>query len=315
MQELAPDESASTTGAEADEEAQFEATPVQLSTAERKQLQGRGASEEIFKQIMEPSVSTWTSFTKTLLSPTSSKGAVASATSVVSGSATGMVGGVGGYFSLLSMLQLNDAVLGLLESRGCGNGLVEGALMGFKIQAYPLVKKFLDDQVAALSALSSPSSSSSGGGMWGVLNTFTSNQPSSAPLTATQAEVIAIRYTSILTKTLYLLQDTPDQGILSSLQRLRAELAKVLTTAKAGQNWTQSDQVKTLKTLISAIETVVQANTTGLATHPKIQNDFSFWNELLLTIPMPKPFPTLKPQSVLVISRVWILVPYDFLGI
>ncbi|EST07522.2 Vps52/Sac2 [Kalmanozyma brasiliensis GHG001] len=284
MHEVGPEESASITGDEMMEEPELDATPVQLSSAERKQLKGRGASEEIFKQIMEPSVSTWSSFTKSLLTPASAKGAAglaATATSVVSAGGGG-IASPSGYFSLLSMLQLNDAVLGLLESRGCANALVEGALMGFKIHAYPLVKKFLDDQVAALTALTSGTTPSATGGMWSVLNTFSSTSASVPPLTPTTAEVIVIRYTSLLTKTLWLLQDAPDQGILSSLQRLRAELAKTITTTKASPNWSQPDKVRTIKTLISAIEAVTQAS--ALGTHPKVQNEYAFWNETLLTI-------------------------------
>ena len=268
---VGPDESASVTGADetVDEEAGPEATVVQLGAAEQRRLKGRGASDEIFKQVMEPSVATWVTFSKTLLSvPTSTTTAVVSAATAATGgggsSGTGMT--PGGYFSLLSMLTLNDALLELLTARGCTSSLVESALMGFKITAYPLVKRFLDDQISALSSLSSPSSSSAG--VWSLLNRSTSSPTLTSPL----ADAIVIRYTSLFTTSLYILYDSPDQGILSALARLRSRLAKALTTSKF------PDNLQPVRTLISALEA---AGTGTLASHPKVQNEFSFWNETL----------------------------------
>lgn len=303
---VGPDESASATGADdttlgggADDEAAGpEATVVQLSAAEQHRLKGRGASEEIFKQIMEPAVSTWVAFTKTLLTPATSAGAslAASATSVVSSTVTGSAGGgssvVGtpaGYMAVLSMVQLNDAVLSVLKARGCGNALVESALMGFKIQAYPLVKRFLDEQIAALAALSSSattSSASASGGMWGMLSTLTSSSATSAnqQLTAARAEVVAVRYAALFTHTLWVLQDTLDQGIFAALTRLRAELAKAITTSKEAEGWGRSDKANTVRLVMEAIEAALSA-TTSLASHPKVQNEFAFWNETLKGVP------------------------------
>ncbi|SJX61630.1 related to VPS52-component of the Golgi-associated retrograde protein complex [Sporisorium reilianum f. sp. reilianum] len=290
---VGPDESASVTGADdtvggADDDAAGpEPTVVQLSAAEQRRLKGRGASDEIFKQIMEPSVSTWVSFTKTLLTP---------ATSVVSSTVTGSstAGGAGssvastpaGYFALLSMIQLNDALLDMLRARGCSNALVETALMGFKIQAYPLVKRFLDDQIAALAALtSSPSASStSASGMWGMLSTLTtSSLTSHLSLTSSLAEALVLRYASLFTKTLWILQDTLDQGILSALTRLRAELAKAIVSSKETEKWARRDKAAAVRLVMEASEAVLSV--TALASHPKVQNEFSFWNETLKSIP------------------------------
>ena len=85
---------ASVDSASAVEEDEVEASVVQLSRHEQAQLRGRGASEEVFRQIMEPAVTTWTTFVKSLL-PSSSLTASA-------------------YFALLSMVQLNDALLALV---------------------------------------------------------------------------------------------------------------------------------------------------------------------------------------------------------
>ncbi|CBQ71759.1 conserved hypothetical protein [Sporisorium reilianum SRZ2] len=301
---VGPDESASVTGGDdtvggADDDAAGpEPTVVQLSAAEQRRLKGRGASDEIFKQIMEPSVSTWVSFTKTLLTPATSAGAslAASATSVVSSTVTGSsnAGGAGssvastpaGYFALLSMIQLNDALLDMLRARGCSNALVETALMGFKIQAYPLVKRFLDDQIAALAALtSSPSASStSASGMWGMLSTLTtSSLTSHLSLTSSLAEALVLRYASLFTKTLWILQDTLDQGILSALTRLRAELAKAIVSSKETEKWARRDKAAAVRLVMEASEAVLSV--TALASHPKVQNEFSFWNETLKSIP------------------------------
>nr|CDI52417.1 conserved hypothetical protein [Melanopsichium pennsylvanicum 4] len=212
---MAPEESASVTGSntstrivseqgEAEQDQGPEASVVQLSLVEQAKLKGRGASEEMLKQIYDPSLNTFSSFTRTLLSSSSSFGSssfgssastlAASATSVVSGGGIsinsnsnsgsgggggsnvgiGSISGPSGYFSLLSMLQINDSLLELVQTRlgGGGCSVLEGVLMGFKIATYPLVKRFLDDQIAAVTHLhrssdKNDSTTSSSGMMWG----------------------------------------------------------------------------------------------------------------------------------------------------
>lgn len=280
--EVAGDDSVSMVGE--DDDSGPEASVIQLSTAEQAKLKPRrGATNEIFKQIFEPAISTYTSFGKAILTPTAS--AASSLAATATGASATPSTGPGGYFSLLSMLQLNDSLLGLLSARGCSNAVVEGALMGFKISAYPLVKRFLDDQISALSSISNPSTTSGGAGIWGAIGSLTGTSPSSIHLTEPLGEAMAIRYASLFTKTLWILQDTPDQGILSALSRLRSELAKVITTTKATQQWTQAAKVKTVKTLIGAIEATVSVPNSGLSSHEKVQNEFSFWNEQLHNLP------------------------------
>ncbi|KAJ1029789.1 hypothetical protein NDA13_003030 [Ustilago tritici] len=269
-----------------------EPSVVQLSLTEQSKMKGKGATEEIFRQIMEPCITTWSNFATSLLMPPGSAASsiAASATSVVSASsiATGGVGGVGAYFSLLSMLTLNDALSGLVQARGCSNSVLESALMRFKITAYPLAKRFLDDQIASLSTLSNPgsASSSASAGVWGVLNSLTSTNSASATLTEQLGEAIAIRYASLFTKTLWILTttETADQGILSALLRLRSQLAKLVSIPNQ-KSWTREGKLKMVKTLIQAIEAVVGVSAGGLASHGKVQNEFSFWHEQLHQLP------------------------------
>ncbi|SAM80025.1 related to VPS52-component of the Golgi-associated retrograde protein complex [Ustilago bromivora] len=269
-----------------------EPSVVQLSLTEQSKMKGKGATEEIFRQIMEPCITTWSNFATSLLMPPGSAASsiAASATSVVSASsiATGGVGGVGAYFSLLSMLTLNDALSGLVQARGCSNSVLESALMRFKITAYPLAKRFLDDQIASLSTLSNPGSTSSSAstGVWGVLNSLTSTNSASATLTEQLGEAISIRYASLFTKTLWILTttETADQGILSALLRLRSQLAKLISIPNQ-KSWTREGKLKMVKTLIQAIEAVVGVSAGGLASHGKVQNEFSFWHEQLHQLP------------------------------
>lgn len=259
-----------------------EASVVQLSAAEQSRLKGKGATEEIFRQIMEPSITTWVNFTKSLLTPQGSSASViaASASSVVSGSGLGRrVGGVGEYFSLLSMLTLNDALLNLVSARGCSNAVLETALMGFKIAAYPLIKRFLDDQITTISSLINPSTTSAAGGMWGLIGSVTGSNLTSSSLTDALGEAIGIRYASLFTKTLYILTttDSPDQGILSALHRLRTELAKLLGV-NIIKSWTKEGKQKMIRTLIGAIEALIGV-AGGLASSGTVQNEFSFWRE------------------------------------
>ncbi|SPO24726.1 related to VPS52 - component of the Golgi-associated retrograde protein complex [Ustilago trichophora] len=279
------------------------ASVVQLSLVEQSKIKGRGATEEIFKQIFEPALSTWSTFTRSLLNASSASTLAASATSVVSGSGLGVgsvvggggggsVGGPAGYFSLLSMVQLNDALLGLVSSRGC-NGVVESALMGFKIAAYPLLKRFLDDQIGAISTLTNgaPSSSSSSSSMWGMINSLTSSSSTlsttCSSLNPDLVEVICIRYTSLFTKTIYVLGETPDPGLISALNRLRFELAKLFTsksTSTSSTEWNKDSKTKSIHSLIAALEATTSISGSRLTTHAHIQNEFSFWNEHLKLI-------------------------------
>ncbi|GAK63379.1 vps52-domain-containing protein [Moesziomyces antarcticus] len=213
-----------------------EASVVQLSRHEQAQLHGRGASEEVFRQIMEPAVTTWTTFVKSLL-PSSSPS-------------------VSGYFGLLSMVQLNDSLLALVGSRGCENSLVTSAMMGFKLDSYPHLKRFLDDQITALT---NPSQSAS---LWKTISMSTTS--------TADPQIIAVRYTSLFTKSLWLLQND-DPAILSALQRLRAQLAQSLPS-------TQPVRDQAVNILISSLESALPPS---LASHPTAQNEFAFWNNIL----------------------------------
>ncbi|KAJ9478386.1 Vacuolar protein sorting-associated protein 52 [Pseudozyma hubeiensis] len=283
------DESISVVDTEAGGEEGVEATVVQLSSAEQKRMQSRGATEEIFKQIFEPAISTWTTFTKSLLSAASGGGAglAASATSVVSGGVGGGVdggGSVSGYFSLLSMIRLNDSVLSAMEGRGIRSGVVESALMGFKITSYPVIKKFLDDQISSLSLLlSSPTSSSSSTSMWSMISS-TLTTTTTPTITPHLISTIIIRYTSLLTKTLWILSETPDQAILSSLNRLRSQLEKTILTSKPTATWTVKHKRDAIHLLIDSIESSTTAAGTALASNAKVQNEFAFWNERLASL-------------------------------
>ncbi|SPO23019.1 related to VPS52 - component of the Golgi-associated retrograde protein complex [Ustilago trichophora] len=314
-QGVASEESASAAGDETVEEDNTSssnnnpvASVVQLSLFEQSKIKGRGASEEIFKQIFEPALSTWTNFTRSLLHPNASSASTlaASATSVVSGSGVaagsggGSIGGPAGYFSLLSMVQLNDALLSLISSRGCTNGVVESALMGFKIAAYPLLKRFLDDQIGAISTFtnggitSNASSSSGSSSMWGMINSLTGTSSTSSTslssLDSDLVEVICIRYTSLFTKTLYILGDIPDPGLITALIRLRTELAKLFTTTISKTTtttttmWNKDSKTKTIRSLITTLEATTSIAGTGLSSHTQVQNEFSFWNEQLKLI-------------------------------
>ncbi|GAC76504.1 vacuolar sorting protein VPS52 [Moesziomyces antarcticus T-34] len=227
---------ASVDSASAVEEDEVEASVVQLSRHEQAQLRGRGASEEVFRQIMEPAVTTWTTFVKSLL-PSSSLT-------------------VSAYFALLSMVQLNDALLALVSSRGCDNSLVTSAMMGFKLDSYPHLKRFLDDQIAALT---NPSQSAS---LWKTISMSTTS--------TADPQIIAVRYTSLFTKSLWILQND-DPAILSALQRLRAQLAQSLPTTPPLRD-------QAINILISSLESALPPS---LASHPTAQNEFAFWNNIL----------------------------------
>ena len=152
--------------------------------------------------------------------------------------------------------------------------------MAFKIQAYPLIKRFLDDQIATLTSLTTPTSTASVSGVWNVLGSLTSSSTSFS-LTESLGETIAVRYASLFTKTLWLLADSSDNGILSALVRLRSQLAK-LTTVPSTTSWSIAAKTKFVTILIHAIESSLATTTTAtLLTHPAAQNEFAFWNQQL----------------------------------
>ncbi|SPO38393.1 related to VPS52 - component of the Golgi-associated retrograde protein complex [Pseudozyma flocculosa] len=272
-----------------------EPSVVQLSRSEQRQMKGRGASDEIFKQVLEPALSTWTTFTKSLLTPAPP------------------------LLSLLTMLRLNETLLKLVESRGCSTPLVESALMGFKIQAFPILKRQFDEQIEALRRFNAGSGGGGGGadagggggaglmkGMFrvvasagggaasadatgtgrdeGVKMRADSDRPFlllpfDRRLTSTAAhavlsfddddEKVARRYASLFSRMVYLFEDDEDDGLFNNMMRLRNELEKSITSSRSPSSSTMKYDI-----ILKGLE--MGPASTSL---PRIQAEISHWTE------------------------------------
>ncbi|PWZ00705.1 hypothetical protein BCV70DRAFT_199972 [Testicularia cyperi] len=252
-----------------DIEAEVEPTVVQLSTREQLAIKNRrGAVDEIFKQIFEPSISTWNSFVRGLVLPAMP------------------------FLSLLSMVMLNERTMALLRARGCcsPNSSLESTLMGFKLLAYPHLKRALDEQIAALAKLNgnksaastnmatshgSAGSASASASVWGILGSVTGSvsSHSSASLTHDLALTIAARYASLFTKATDIMADLPDQAIYSSLARMRSEI-KILILTSPNIN----PRSAVIQSILLTIENANLPNSI-----PQLHDELDFWSRALVS--------------------------------
>ncbi|EPQ26611.1 uncharacterized protein PFL1_05932 [Pseudozyma flocculosa PF-1] len=238
-----------------------EPSVVQLSRSEQRQMKGRGASDEIFKQVLEPALSTWTTFTKSLLTPAPP------------------------LLSLLTMLRLNETLLKLVESRGCSTPLVESALMGFKIQAFPILKRQFDEQIEALRRFNAGSGGGGGGAdagggggaglMKGMFRVVASAGGGAASADATGTgrdegvKMVARRYASLFSRMVYLFEDDEDDGLFNNMMRLRNELEKSITSSRSPSSSTMKYDI-----ILKGLE--MGPASTSL---PRIQAEISHWTE------------------------------------
>ncbi|KAN0063414.1 Vacuolar protein sorting-associated protein 52 [Thecaphora frezii] len=254
---VAPDESASAAGEATDDVADARVDPepsvVQLSRSEQRQMKGRGASDEIFKQVLEPALSTWATFAKTLLSPAPP------------------------LLSLLTMLRLNDVLLSVVGRRGCSTPLLESTLMGFKIQAFPLLKKQFDEQIEAVRKLHGGNAGAGAGGggggsgqgkaseapagldmMKGMFRAAVGGGSASAQ-GAGKVEVVrmvATRYASLVSRMAYLFDEDEDEGLSANLLRLRTEVERLFDVhaSRAAQGEANSTLARLYDVVIKGLE-------------------------------------------------------------
>lgn len=109
---------------------------VQLSRSEQAALKGRGAADELFKKIFEPVIGTWLAFSRALLAPTPPP-----------------------LMPLLCMIQLTDQLLNLATARGTASVLT-GPLLQFKMEAWPLFQKQLQEEIETVARLAGETVSS-----------------------------------------------------------------------------------------------------------------------------------------------------------
>lgn len=65
------------------------------------------------------------------------------------------------------MLTLNDSLLQLANLRGCSS-VLQSPLLGFKLEAWPIVQKSFEAHIESLKRINGASHSDSGGGIFGT---------------------------------------------------------------------------------------------------------------------------------------------------
>ncbi|PWN46639.1 hypothetical protein IE53DRAFT_391189, partial [Violaceomyces palustris] len=279
---IGPDESASVVGAHAEdvedevgsEGSGPEPSVVQLSLREQKLMMGRGASDEIWRQVFEPSLITWSNFAKSLLQPQPP------------------------LLSLLSMIRLNDGLMRVIALRGCSMPLVESVLMAFKMQAWPILKRTLDDQVEAVKRLgggSGPVPASSEGldmmkGMFrAAVNAASGIQGGGggggggggfAHVKDSTIETVCARYARLFSGTVLLTEDeADDESIFSSLARLRGEVERLIT-GKAAKAGNAPQEASGFLGRMYAVVLKGLESGPGATSHARMQSELSHWNEM-----------------------------------
>lgn len=211
-----PEESASVQGHEGhEEEEEGEEEPpgtvVRLSEVEKRRLQGRGAIDGLWKQVMEPVMGTYNTFVTSILTAQPS------------------------LLSLYTMLKLNDNVLEEIQNRGASS-ILQGTFMTFKLKAWPVLQKQFDD---VLESVKKVKMEGTGGGSYlGSFGGFFGGAATSTTLQAgkqAQDEIVQMicgRYARLYSSIVKLnSQGQEDASIFTSLLRLREEIEILLTKA------------------------------------------------------------------------------------
>jgi hypothetical protein len=242
-----PEESASVQGGDEDGEGDLPiaGTLVSLSDLEKRRLQGRGAIDGLWKQVMEPVMGTYNTFVTSILTTQPS------------------------LLSLYIMLKLNDDVLETLETRGAAS-ILQGTLMAFKLKAWPMLQKQFDDVLESVKRVKGDGSSGTYLGLSGIGGFFGSGG-AQAGKDSQNAVLLLIcaRYARLYSSLVRLNSiGEEDSMIFGNLGRLRSEVELVLAKSDADQ------RKKYYEVVLVGLET----GPAGLI-HPRIQSEISHWRE------------------------------------
>lgn len=240
---------------------------VQLSTAERHSLKGRGGSSELFKKIFEPVINTWLNFSRSLLSP-------AYATLPL--------------LPLLSMIMLTDQLLHLASVRGVEEVMM-GPLLQLKMEAWPLFQKRFQEEIDSVNRAAGGSGGNDGGSVGDWMKSAIGSVGrgggggGGVSLSEEALATVGTRYANLYSQIAHLTsgatsEDSSSTMLFSSLLRLRTALERLVEKKVAKEGG--SAKGKTLRATFA--RTVVRALDDGMAsgTLSRVQTERSHWDEL-----------------------------------
>jgi vacuolar protein sorting-associated protein 52 len=263
-----PEESASAQGDLDDEEGdgvapeEEQGTVTRLSALEKSRIGGRGALDELWKQVMEPVVGTYTKFVTSIIALHPP------------------------LIPLYTMLKLNDCILAEVEIRGVSS-VLQGNFMSFKLKAWPMMQKQFDEAIESVKKLKAGSAGVGGGAAMAAAASSLfggffggSSQQGSANQTANGGtdnviHLVCTRYARLFSTIVHLnnfSEDGQDTMVFNSLTRLRGELEGVL------ENLAKSGTSETVTTYYRLIRTTIESGPAGIIL-PRVQAEMSHWTE------------------------------------
>ncbi|KAK0538710.1 Vacuolar protein sorting-associated protein 52 [Tilletia horrida] len=251
---------------------------TRLTLKEQRAQQGRGAADELWKQVMEPALGHWLSFVKLILNPSATPPPL---------------------LSLATMLRLNSHLLAASLARG-SSSVLHPVLLAFRNEAGPLFRKSLSDNVdsirkvadvaAAAAGVSTSTGegagSSSAGGLFGGLVRVAAGGGGATPEKVTDdfVRLVSSRYARTFSSLVHLSEEGDDETfIFNEMFRLRSELERLIhAQAKRAGKTSSAAQHLALGTFYEA---VIQGLETGpaAAAHSRIQSELSHWKEMEAT--------------------------------
>lgn len=263
-----PEESASAQGDLEDEEGdgipheEAQGTVTRLSALEKSRIGGRGALDELWKQVMEPVVGTYTKFVSSIIALHPP------------------------LIPLYTMLKLNDCILAELEIRGV-NSVLQGNFMTFKLKAWPMMQKQFDEAIESVKRLKASGAGAGGGaamaaaasnlfgGFFGGSGQQGSSNHEANGGADTVIQLVCARYARLFNIIVHLnsfSEEGQDTMVFNSLIRLRGEVEGVLEDVARGG---KSENVTSYYRLI---RTTIESGPAGISL-PRIQAEMSHWTE------------------------------------
>lgn len=300
-----PDDSASAQGGDtvAGEDERDLGTVVRLSEAEKRRLRSRGAIDELWKQIMDPSLNTYTVSHTCYFEFYLFRCPRLTQTSLLSWQnfVTSLLSLHPPLLSLYTMVKLNERMLEEVRVRG-STSVLESALISFKLNAWPVVQRQLNDAIESVRRLhggkGSGRSAASGGtaGILGGLGGFfggasasgaTSGGSSLSTISDDSIRLICVRYGFLFSSVVKLNNASgnstheeeaasQDANVFASLERLRNEVETLLTASKARSPSTPAVCIVALRNTLETGPAPVSL--------PRVQAELSHWTEAERTI-------------------------------
>ncbi|KAK0555530.1 Vacuolar protein sorting-associated protein 52 [Tilletia horrida] len=245
---------------------------TRLTMKEQRAQQGRGAADELWKQVMEPSLGHWLSFVKVVLN------ALATTPSLL---------------SLATMLRLTSHLLSASLARGVST-VLHPVLLAFRTEAGPIFRKSLANNVDSVRKLADVSAAAAGvststgatlgaggGILSGLVRVAAGGGTTPEKVTDDFVRVVSTRYARTYSCLVHLSEEGDDDPIVfSEMFRLRSEVERLVhAQAKRAAKTSATAQHLALGSFYEAVIKELEHGPAGFA-HPRLQSELSHWQEM-----------------------------------